>query len=78
MPKTKEAEEGYPCEALRGKATVAYTGVPRSTRHKLMKRGEFPLPISLTPGGRAKAWLKSELDAYLARRKAERDHEVTA
>jgi hypothetical protein len=36
-------------------------------------KGEYPKPFKLTPGGRNKAWLASEIAAYQAWRKAVRD-----
>jgi hypothetical protein len=39
----------------------------------MVLKGEYPKPFKLTPGGRAKAWLASEIAAYQAWRKAVRD-----
>jgi predicted DNA-binding transcriptional regulator AlpA len=48
-------------------------GLQRTQIEKLIKEGLFPKPIKLSPGGRAVAWLGSELVAWQASRKAARD-----
>lgn len=37
--------------------------------YSLISRGVFPAPFSLVPGGRAKGWDESTVDAYLTERK---------
>ena len=32
----------------------------------LIKKGKFPKPFSLVPGGRAKGWFEDTIDDYLA------------
>ena len=39
--------------------------------YSLINRGLFPAPFPLVPGGRAKGWDESTVDAYLAKRKEE-------
>ncbi len=39
-------------------------GICRSHAHNLIKEEKFPAPIKLT-GGRASAWLESEIDAWI-------------
>ena len=39
--------------------------------YALINRGLFPAPFQLVPGGRAKGWDESTVDAYLAQRKEE-------
>jgi len=39
------------------------TGLSRSTIYLRIPRGEFPSPINL--GGRAVAWLESEIDEWI-------------
>lgn len=41
-------------------------GYSRSTIYQLIAEGKFPKPISL--GGRAVAWLESDIDAWIAAR----------
>ena len=33
---------------LRGEEVTRITGIPRSTRYELLRRGEFPKPIKLS------------------------------
>jgi prophage regulatory protein len=42
------------------------TGLSRSTIYAAVKRGEFPIPISL--GARAIGWLTSEVDDWISQR----------
>jgi len=37
--------------------------------YDLISRGLFPAPFPLVPGGRAKGWDESTVDAYLTERK---------
>ena len=41
---------------------------PLSASHiyGLIKKGKFPKPFSLVPGGRAKGWFEDTIDEYLA------------
>jgi prophage regulatory protein len=39
--------------------------------YAMINRGLFPAPFPLVPGGRAKGWDESTVDAYLAKRKEE-------
>ena len=48
----------------------------RSTIYQKIAQGEFPKPISL--GGRAVAWLESDIDAWIAARVEIARGEVTA
>jgi prophage regulatory protein len=45
-----------------------FTGLRRTTIAELIKAGDFPAPIRLTEGGRARAWLESDLIAWQAER----------
>jgi prophage regulatory protein len=51
----------------------AVTGVKRTAIAEMIERGEFPRPVFLSDGGRAKAWLESELREWQARRVAARE-----
>lgn len=44
------------------------TGLSRSTIYSLVKRGEFPAPISLSE--RAVGWLSSDIQAWIEQRAA--------
>ncbi len=45
--------------------------VSKAQRNKLIRKGQFPRPIYPTP--RKPAWLKSDIDAWLRSKIAERD-----
>jgi prophage regulatory protein len=49
----------------------AITGLPASTLYRKIQHGEFPAPIKL--GESASGWLMSEVDAWIAARREERD-----
>ena len=61
---------------LRLPAVEAITGVRRTAIAEMIERGEFPRPVFLSDGGRAKAWLESELREWQARRIAAREAEA--
>jgi prophage regulatory protein len=52
-----------------------FVGLRRTQLSELIKAGKFPKPISLSDGGRAVAWLESDLIAWqnsrIALRKSE-------
>jgi prophage regulatory protein len=50
-----------------------YCGLKRTQRVELIRRGEFPKPILLADGGRARGYLESELIAWQRQRIARRD-----
>jgi predicted DNA-binding transcriptional regulator AlpA len=52
-----------------------YVGLKRTQIDSLILQGEFPKPIKLNDGGRAKAWLEHELIAWQQGRIAKRDAE---
>ncbi|MDM0049295.1 AlpA family transcriptional regulator [Variovorax sp. J22R115] len=52
--------------ALRKRATAALVGVSPSTIDRMRKRGDFPAPIRV--GEQAVAWLRSDIDEWLATR----------
>ncbi|GAB6263408.1 AlpA family transcriptional regulator [Photobacterium sp. R1] len=47
------------------------TGLGRSTIYNFMKEGKFPQSVSL--GGRAVAWVESEVMEWIVKKIAERD-----
>jgi prophage regulatory protein len=49
------------------------TGLGETQIREAVRRGIFPKPFLVLPGGRAVAWDEGEIDAYLAGRMAERD-----
>jgi predicted DNA-binding transcriptional regulator AlpA len=52
-----------------------YVGLRRTQIDELMKKGEFPRPISLSDGGRAVAWLEADLVTWQLHRLAKRASE---
>jgi len=44
------------------------TGLARSTIHALGAKGTFPKPIKLSDGGRASAWIQSEIELWMKSR----------
>lgn len=46
----------------------AATGYKRSTLYRLIQRGEFPAPISLSSNGRASAWVEDEVNSWIQKR----------
>jgi prophage regulatory protein len=61
---------------LRGDDVTRITGVPRSTRYELLKRGLFPKPIKLSE--RMVAWSAAEIADWQQQRIAKRDQLATA
>jgi prophage regulatory protein len=45
---------------------MARLGVSRSTIWRLTQSGDFPRPVSISPG--RKGWLQSQVDAWIASR----------
>ncbi|MFZ1148733.1 MAG: AlpA family phage regulatory protein [Xanthobacteraceae bacterium] len=65
-----------PRRALRLPEVMAKTGLRKTQIFDSVRRGIFPKPFNVLPGGRAVAWDESEIDAHLERQMAERDLEV--
>jgi prophage regulatory protein len=61
---------------LRKPQAMQYTGLGPTQFDELIFAGRLPQPIRISDGGRAVAWIKSELDEWLAERIAKRDSEV--
>ena len=53
---------------IRRRDLPTYTGLKKSTINNLIEAGEFPRPITLTNGGRAKGWLEADLIRWQQRR----------
>ena len=53
---------------LRWKDVQPLVGMCRSNAHKLIAEGKFPAQIRLVEGGRASAWLESEIREYIDQR----------
>jgi prophage regulatory protein len=61
---------------LRLPATIAKVGMGRDSIYRLGREGDFPRPVKLSE--RASGWFEDELDAWLAKRAAERDAQSAA
>jgi prophage regulatory protein len=58
-------EESTVLRLLRLPKVKDRTGLGRSTIYDRVSRGEFPRPVSLGNGGRAVAWLESDINAWI-------------
>lgn len=56
---------------LRLKEVMALTGLGRSSIYKFMDENTFPKSVSL--GGRAVAWVESEIEDWMSERLSQRD-----
>lgn len=58
---------------LRQQDVLDFTGLSKSQIAAMVARGQFPQPIKLSEGGRAKGWFETELIDWQERRAAARD-----
>jgi prophage regulatory protein len=65
--------DARPYRLVRERDLPVYSGLKRTQIFELIKRGEFPRPIKLSEGGRAKAWLEDEVLSWQIQRLAKRD-----
>lgn len=63
---------------LRLPKVEAATGYKRSTIYRLIQQGKFPPPILLSHGGRASAWVESEINDWVQSRIAESRNDMGA
>jgi prophage regulatory protein len=61
---------------LRRPELKKFVGLKNTQLDLLIKAGDFPAPIKLSDGGRAVAWLESEVRAWQASRIAARNHKA--
>ena len=59
-----------PERLLRLPEVIQRVGYSRPSIYRKMNRAEFPLPVNL--GGRAVAWIESEIDGWIHSRVSER------
>ena len=59
-------------QLLRLPSVLARTGVSRASWYAAVKKGLAPGPVKLS-GGRAAAWVSTEIDAYIERQISVRD-----
>ena len=62
---------------LRIKDVMDLTALSKSSLYELSARGIFPKSVPLVPGGTSRAWLLSEVQAYMTQRIADRDQEAS-
>jgi prophage regulatory protein len=60
-------------EVLRLSTLKAMLEVSKASIWRWVRAGWFPKPISLSPGGHAVGWLRSDIALWLEQRRAERD-----
>jgi prophage regulatory protein len=58
---------------LRKPEAISYCALSNTQFDELIKKGEFPRPIKISDSGRSIAWIKVELDTWLAKRIELRD-----
>jgi len=61
----------HPQRIVRERERRLITGVGTSSWYAMQKRGEAPRPVPISPG--SVGWLLSELETWIAQRRAERD-----
>ena len=58
---------------IRSSELYPVTGLRKTQIAALIARGQFPKPIKLTDGGRAKGWIEAEIVSWQTARLAKRD-----
>lgn len=61
----------HPDRLLRWDQVRPIVGICRSHCHQLVARNLFPKPRKIVPGGRASAWVESEINAWVQQRIAD-------
>jgi len=61
----------HPDRLLRWDQVQPIVSICRSHAHQLVARNLFPRPRKLVPGGRASAWVESEINAWVQQRIAD-------
>lgn len=56
---------------LRTKDVLRMLGCSRTCLHNYRKRGVFPQPFTIFPGGRAKGWRRSQVQHFIDSRASE-------
>jgi len=76
QPNQKQPDKTSPLtdRLLRWTDVQLSVGICRSHAHQLIAKGLFPSPRKLVPGGRASAWVESEIQAWIQQRIAEVDN----
>jgi prophage regulatory protein len=61
-----------PIELEPKRSVLARVTLSNSEVYRRIAKGEFPAPVKLSPDGRRVAWVRSEVDRWLAERIAAR------
>jgi prophage regulatory protein len=61
-------------QLLRRKVVLEKTGLKASNLFTLIRQGDFPKPVKLSPA--TSAWVNSEVEAWIRRRIAQRDRSL--
>jgi len=64
-------EIASPRRTLRIRHVAKKTGLAKSSIWRLAQRGQFPLPVKLSPG--CTAWFEHEIDEWLDRKGSQRE-----
>lgn len=75
-PTTTPPENANLPALLRWKDVQPIVGICRSHAHQLAAKGQFPKPRKLVKGGRASAWVYSEIIEWVESRIAATDSET--
>lgn len=67
-----ETNENQRAQLLRRNTVLERCGMSTSTLYRLMDQKRFPPPVRI--GGRAVAWVESEINEWIAARIEERDN----
>ena len=73
FPNPKPNKILHPDRLLRWDQVKSIVGICRSHAHQLAAKNppQFPRPRKLVPGGRASAWVESEINAWVQQRIAD-------
>lgn len=69
----RAASRAAPVEFEAKRSVLARVTLSNSEIYRRIKAGTFPAPVSLSADGRRVAWLRAEVDKWIAERIAARD-----
>jgi prophage regulatory protein len=73
QPELADLSSPYPERLIRIQEVIKITGLSRSYVYSLSNEGLFPRSVPLVPGGKARAWVLSEVEAWLNHRISDRE-----
>ena len=68
MQSKNPSKDIRPARLMRWPEVQSLVGICRSHAHQLVEKGQFPQPRKLVPGGRASAWVESEIHEWIEQR----------